>query len=1349
MQNKTMKLVRLAVLGGVSLLGILTAPLSSQAQICRHGIGSQMNVFGTNCVGSAVAGVALRGSTVGFVISANYLDQCGSEGGGDKSVVTNITISSTAPCDVFTTTNLINTNGVPPGNIVDGKYVLLEPAGLTIYSPVNVTSGPFGGAAVVRTLQASCTGLVSFVGNISGYDTNGLENVGGPLSAQPSANLLVIEPRICVTLLCVTNGFGQDATVTWTGTVTNCGDVRLDGVTATLAYQPFGVTNFGPFSLEPNEGRTFTGSYVPVCTTVTNVFSAQGADQYLGCPVSAQASAVCRVAFRPAIVVTKLCPPTLVQPGALLTFSGIVSNTGDITLTNVIVVNNQPVANTPVLGPITLPPGGSALFTNGYVVPLDSCGPYADTLTARGTTVCGVSVTNTAFASCPGTNSPSLDVIKSCPVGLIQPGQLVIVTGTVTNTGNITLTNVVVTNTVAALGNLTRQVLGPITLAPGAGTNFTDSYTSPLDSCGPYVDTFAASGADKCFGRIVTDSDTKACPGTNSPSIDVVKSCPPGLIQPGQLVVVTGTVTNTGNITLTNVVVTNTIAALGNLTRQVLGPLTLAPGAGTNFSDSYVVPLDSCGPYTDSFAVAGADKCFGRIVTDLATAICPGTNTPSIDVTKACPPGLLQPGQTNFVTGTIANLGNITLTNVVVTNNISVLGVARRVFGPVNLAPGQGANFSDSYVIPLDSCGPYPDTFTAYGADKCFGRIVTDAAAVACPGTNSPAIAVIKLCPPSPTPPGGLLVITGGVTNTGNITLTNVTVTNVIAAIGQTRRILGPINLPPGGNATFTDSYVVPLNSCGPYRDTVIASGADKCFGRVVTASSFQDCPGITTPRIAVYKYCPTNLVAPGELAVFSGTVSNAGNITLTNIFVVNNRPTNNTPLIGPITLAPGQSTNFGFSYVIPANCCSYFDTLTATGNSFCTGSNVLATATAVCPTITTPRLTLTKNCPPNPVAHGQPLIFTGTVSNSGNITLIGVTVVDNLPTNNTPVFGPITLAPGESAQFSGSHLVPIDTCVPTISDTLTARATNICTGSNVTATATAVCPIVANPRLSLTKLCPPNPVAPGELLVYSGIVSNSGSVTITNIFVVNDRPAPETPVLGPITLAPGQFTNFTGSYIAPFDCCGPCVDTLTARGKERCLGSNVIATASAACPRITTPAIRVTRDCPPGPPTVGELVFVTGVVSNSGNATLVNVLVTDDQAGIVMDNTALAPGQAVWYWGMYIPTNCGPQLPAGVTVTANDACSGVAVSNRFTTVCGVLCPDNEPVTLLGAIVENGQFKFSFQTEVNKTYVVQFTSSLSTPINWQTATTVPGTGGVVTIVQNVSGLNGFFRVLIQ
>src|SRR6185295_5148592 len=149
----------------------------------------------------------------------------------------------------------------------------------------------------------------------------------------------------------------------------------------------------------------------------------------------------------PALIVTKICPPTPVKPGQLLVFTGAVSNSGNITLTNVLVVNNQPATNTSVFGPLTLAPGQITNFTASYTVPADSCGPYLDTLTARGQDKCfGRSVTNIASATCAGTNSPALIVTKICPPTPLQPGQPLVFTGTISNSGNITLTNVLVVN---------------------------------------------------------------------------------------------------------------------------------------------------------------------------------------------------------------------------------------------------------------------------------------------------------------------------------------------------------------------------------------------------------------------------------------------------------------------------------------------------------------------------------------------------------------------------------------------------------------------------------------------------------------------------------------------------------------------------------------------------------------------------------------------------------------------------------------------------------------------------------------------------------------------------------------
>jgi len=717
---------------------------------------------------------------------------------------------------------------------------------------------------------------------------------------------------------------------------------------------------------------------------------------------------------------------------------------------------------------------------------------------------------------------------------------------------------------------------------------------------------------------------------------------------------------------------------------------------------------------------------------------------PKCDLTKHCLHATNITGNEVVVTysGTVSNSGVTTLTNLTIFNDQPAPNTP--VFSINSLAVGESVTFTNSYTNNFDLCGPWTDVLTVTGQD-IYTCPVSNASTDTCSIVYSPAISVTKQCPVKPVPPGGLLTFSGTVSNSGNAVLTNVLVYNDQPA--PDTLVIGPITLGLGEVVSFSGSYTVPLDSCGPYPDTVTAIGTSIC-GTSVTNTATQSCPGTTTPRIAVTKRCPIDPVVPGGIAVFSGTVSNAGNITLTNVIVVNNVPTNNTPVFGPVTLAPGESMNFTGSENVPANCCAYFDILTASGANICTGSNVVATAGAVCPTLTIPAISVTKHCPPYAVPLGQLLVYSGVVSNSGNVTLTNVTVVDDQPTNNTLVLGPITLAPGQSMSYSGSYVVPIDICDLSLADTVTASGFNVCSGSKVTANDHTDCAIIPFPRITITKLCPPNPVAPGEVLVYSGTVSNAGDTTITNVTVVNDRPVSNTFVLGPITLAPGESTNFTGSYIAPYDCCGPCVDTLTAHGQEICAGGNIVATASDACPRITTPEIKVTRDCPTPPVNLGELVFFTGAVSNSGNATLANVWVIDDQAGVVLDSQALAPGDELWFWGMYFANDCGSQVPSGVTATANDICTDVLVTNRFETTCAVACPPTQQVTIFAAQMNGANFEFSFETAVDRTNIVQYSDSLL-PENWQNLTNLWGDGNVATIQVDKSSDQRFYRVMLQ
>jgi hypothetical protein len=125
-------------------------------------------------------------------------------------------------------------------------------------------------------------------------------------------------------------------------------------------------------------------------------------------------------------------------------------------------------------------------------------------------------------------------------------------------------------------------------------------------------------------------------------------------------------------------------------------------------------------------------------------------------------------------------------------------------------------------------------------------------------------------------------------------------------------------------------------------------------------------------------------------------------------------------------------------------------------------------------------------------------------------VTLTGVVVVNSQPAPNTTVFGPVTLARARK-RFTGSYTVPANLCA--VTDTVTASGKDKCTGTNVTASATATCPVVTSSHITVTHVCPTAPVAPGSLLTYSGTVGNTGNVTLNNIKVVDDQ-NPGVPVL-------------------------------------------------------------------------------------------------------------------------------------------------------------------------------------------------------------------------------------------
>jgi len=1214
----------------------------------------------------------------------------------------NVTTAATASCAATTTAGIKVTKSCPGTAVAPGGVIVftgsVSNTGNVALTNVIVTSPQpasgtvvFGPATLLPGEKRWFTNSYTAPSDACGpwpisFTANGRSICGSNVTHTASGNCTAATaPAIRVAAFCPPDAVVPGALLTWSGSVSNAGNISLTNVLV-FSTQPSNDTPvFGPLALAPGQAVFFTNSYrtaTNACGPWTDALRAT-ARSLCGSNVTHSANASCAAAPAPALAIVKICPPLPVAPGELLAFTGYITNAGDVTVTNVLVSNDRPTNGTPVLGPIDLAPGESALFTNSYRVPLDACGPWTDTLTATGTSICGSNLNVTASASCAAATTPAIVVRKQCPPP-VCPDCLFTYTGSVSNSGNITLTNVIVMNDRPFPNTL---VLGPTNLAPGEVIYFTDGYYLPGDSCGPWVDTLTATATSLC-GSNVSHRATASCPAITSPQIRVSKVCTAEPIEPGGVLTFAGVVANPGDVSLTNVVVVNSQPAPGTI---VFGPTNLAPGDVISFTASYSVPRDACGPWSDTLTATGTSLC-GAAVSNSATASCPALIRPGLSVVKLCPSNAVPPGAVLNFSGYVTNTGNVSLTNVLVLNDRPAANTV--VLGPLALAPGEGRSFTASYTTPADACGPWVDTLTAHGTTIC-GSNVAATATASCAAETRAGIVVTKTCPP-PIAPDCLLTFTGSVSNSGNVTLTNVIVSNDQPAPNTV--VFGPTNLAPGQILHFTGSYYVAKDACGPWIDTLVATATSIC-GTNVTNSATAACPAMTTPRLAVAKVCPIDPVEPGGVLTFAGFVANTGDISLTNVLVVNDQPAPNTIVFGPTNLAPGAVLSFMGSYRTLANACGpWTDTLTATATSLC-GSNVVDTDTVTCAALVRPRVAVTKLCPPAPVAPGGVLTFSGVVSNAGDVPLTNVLVVNDRPAADTVVFGPVNLAVGEARSFTASYTVPEDACGPW-SDTVTATATSIC-GSNVTHSASASCAAAIVSAIRVAKFCPPAPVRVGAVLTFTGYVTNAGNVTVTNVVVLNSAPAPNTLVLGPTNLAPGQAIAFSGSYETPADICGPLVDTLTASGTTIC-GSNLSHSATASCPVVTTPALRVTKACPAEPVAPGEVLVFTGTVRNAGDVTLTNVFVVNNVPFFnapVIGPLTLAPGEVVPFTGSYRTPNdnCGPWMDL-LTATGRSVC-GSNVSDTAAASCpasiksGIavakICPA-EPVAPGGVLTFTG-----------------------------------------------------------
>ncbi|MBT8192095.1 MAG: hypothetical protein KJP22_01740, partial [Acidimicrobiia bacterium] len=467
-----------------------------------------------------------------------------------------------------------------------------------------------------------------------------------------------------------------------------------------------------------NETWQWTCTSAALSGTITNTATVSARDPE-GDVASDSASATATLA---AITLDKLSPASQISAPGEVTYSFTVNNTGEATLTSISISD-------PLTGPVTCPqttldPAASMTCTVSYVVTqadLDA-GAINNTASVSGTAPDGSTFSASDTVSTPVVQSPSWTVTKtalSVPTGA---GDSVDYSFVVTNTGNVSITTVVVDDPKCVAGPtlFDGDTDGDTVLDVGETWTFTCTsvpVTQTEVDNGQVDNTVTVTGTP-AGGTLVDAVDTATTSITATGAVELIKSVvttePDPLAAPGDSILFSFVVTNTGNVTLSDVVLTDPLMSGVDCATDVLA--FLAPDESVTCTSTYLLTqadVDN-GGVENSASVSALDpsKTVIEDVSDSGGETPPGNDGTGDDdptwVTIERRPALSMQKSVTSVAGngdgswditwllSIVNVGNVTLAGVQVEDDLLAGGASAVTVQGVTVSSG-GCTPNGSY----------------------------------------------------------------------------------------------------------------------------------------------------------------------------------------------------------------------------------------------------------------------------------------------------------------------------------------------------------------------------------------------------------------------------------------------------------------------------------------------------------------------------------------------------------------------------------------------------------------------------------------------------------------------------
>ncbi|MBE16301.1 MAG: hypothetical protein CL867_08615 [Cytophagaceae bacterium] len=466
--------------------------------------------------------------------------------------------------------------------------------------------------------------------------------------------------------------------------------------------------------------------------------------------------------------------------GDIINYVFEVENTGLNTIDNITIDDPTLGISGLAVTPSSLDPGETGTATAQYTITQADvdAGQVINSATVTGQDPNGDPVTDTSDSGnpvddtgagddetiTPIDSNPELTFVKTSQALGTDLGDTILYTFTVTNTGNVTLTNVSVTDPLVGVSDL---LVTPSTLASGETGVATATYTITQDDIdtGSVVNTATASGDDpegnpvddvSDSGNLGDDTGNNDDPTitslTPSPNLDLQKSGVAvdangnGIIDAGDQIVYTFVVFNNGNTTITDITISDPILTVNG------GPIDLDPGQtdSTSFTGTYTITQADVenGEVLNQATAIGTDPN-GDVVIDVSDDPNDPTNDdtdtdgdfeditiieiaplPNLDLLKEATVidvnanGITDLGDQIQYTFTVTNTGNVAIFGITIADPlVTVVG------GPIDLQPGESdtTSFTAIYTISADDIanGEVQNSATAEGSTT-LGDTVSD-----------------------------------------------------------------------------------------------------------------------------------------------------------------------------------------------------------------------------------------------------------------------------------------------------------------------------------------------------------------------------------------------------------------------------------------------------------------------------------------------------------------------------------------------------------------------------------------------------------------------------------------------